>query len=976
MQHKNKRITVQIALAIVLLFFVIISLFFFLRENNVRIINQNENYMEAVATQKAESIDIMLRSDLETIMAMSRLYGRQLSSPEEVSVADLRNLADGFRFDTVEFIDLTGEELTSQGGIADVSDREYFVEGMQGKSGYSVIMKSESNQEKNLVFYTPLYFKNKIIGVICGIYNEESMEEILATTLFGTRARTRLCSANGDVLFSNGAESDASNLIEYLTEYSGIDNETVAELSKALEKHEFFSYRYEGTMGTGNACVIPLKSNDWLVVQNFPTRVTSDMVGRSNAAGVKLEVRLLVAFVVYVSLLLWLNWVDKKELVSERRKFGNVVEGITRLFNRFVVIDLENDSYEYLDQPIGDISNKGAFSDLIDYMSAHFADGEDKDKFYQMVNKEYIQSNLTEAVPYLQYEYQIMWEKERWENSSILCLERKNGVARVILLAVQDITKLKEEEMRSRQALKSAFEAAEEANHAKSDFLSRMSHDIRTPMNAIMGMTTVATMHLDDKDRLVDCLSKITVSSQHLLALINDVLDMSKIESGKITLSEEPFNIAELVENFLTIMKPQINSKNQQLNVHLSHIIHEDVLGDTLRIRQIFVNIMGNAVKFTPEGGNISLEIREIPSRVKEMGCYEFVFEDSGIGMEPEYIDQIFEPFSRSKNSDSKKIEGTGLGMSIANNIAHMMNGGIKVESKLGEGSKFTVQVYLTLQNVEKEKAEELAGLSVLVVDDNKEACMAASEILKGLDMVADWVLSGEEAVEKVSSAHKNQNDYAALILDWQMPGKDGVETARAIRAEMGDGIPIIILSAYDWTEIEQEAKEAGVNAFIEKPLFPSRLLHALKSVMQQQHDEGIQVAQLQNIDYTGKRILLTEDNELNREIATELLSYIGIQVETAENGQVALDILNERPEYYYDLIFMDIQMPIKNGYQTAKAIRSLGRKDLNEIPIVAMTADAFADDVMRAKEAGMNDHVSKPIELDKLSEALQKWLS
>lgn len=975
MQNRSKKITIQVALAIVLLFYVIISLFFFLRENNVRIVNQNQDYVKAVATQKAESVDIMLRGNLETIVAMSRLYGRQLSSPEEVSVVDLRNLADGFRFDFVDFIDRSGEEISSQGVVVDLSDREYFIAGMQGRSGFSVVADARTTHEKILIFYAPLHYQNEIIGVICGIYNESSIEELLSTTLFGNHARTYLCRKNGEVLFSSGVEDVPENLLENMASNGRVDEDTLANINRAFEEKEVLSYEYKGTQVTGNSCVAPLQVNDWVLVQNFPSAATSHMIDNSNAAGIRLEGRLLIAFLVYVILLLWMNWVDKRKLVFERRKFGNVVEGITRLFTRFIVVDLENDSYEYLDKPLGDIPVKGSYQDLVDSIATHFADEEGKAKFYQMINKEYIQSSLTEDVPYLQYEYQIMWEKELWENSSILCLERKNGVAKVVLLAIQDITKLKEEEIRSRQALKSAFEAAEEANRAKSDFLSRMSHDIRTPMNAIMGMTTVATMHMDDRDRLVDCLSKITISSQHLLALINDVLDMSKIESGKITLSEEPFNMAELIEGFLTIMRPQINGRNQELQVHISNIVHEDVLGDTLRLRQIFVNIMGNAVKFTPVGGRISLEIRELPSRVKEMGCYEFVFEDSGIGMEPEFIEQIFEPFSRSKNSESKKIEGTGLGMSIANNIAHMMNGGIKVESKLGEGSRFTVQVYLTLQNVEIEKVEELVGLRVLVVDDHKDACIATSELLNSLDMIADWVLSGEEAVEKVAAANREQNDYAALILDWKMPGKDGVETTREIRAQVGDAVPIIILSAYDWTEIEQEAREAGVNGFIEKPLFPSRLLHALNSVIRHQNDESIPMTQMENIDYTGKRILLTEDNELNREIATELLEFIGIQVESAENGQVALDILAERPEYYYDLIFMDIQMPIKNGYETAKAIRGLGRKDLDEIPIVAMTADAFADDVARAKEAGMNDHVSKPIEIDKLTAALEKWL-
>ena len=484
----------------------------------------------------------------------------------------------------------------------------------------------------------------------------------------------------------------------------------------------------------------------------------------------------------------------------------------------------------------------------------------------------FAKENLTKDVPYLQYEYQIDLDGKRWEHISLICLSRRKGHPSTVLYAIQDVTELNENDQRIRLALKNSMEAAEAANQAKTDFLARMSHDIRTPMNAIMGMTAVAAMHLDDRERLTDCLGKITVSSRHLLALINDILDMSKIESGKVSLSEEPFLMADLVDSVATIIKNQAKSKNQDFRIRINDIDHENVIGDTLRLRQVFLNILGNAVKFTPEGGRVTFTIRELESHINGMACFEFVSEDNGIGMDEEFIDTIFDPFSRSKQSAN--IEGTGLGMPITRNIIRMMSGEITVESKVGVGSKFTVQLHLKLQEPKAEDVGELADLKVLVADDDRDACVSASEILSDIGMKASWVLSGEEAVNETVAAKEAGEDFSAVILDWKMPGMDGVETARELRKRVGEDIPIIILSAYDWTDIEQEAREAGVQAFIEKPLFRSRLVYALKSVLSNGPKGRSEVAgALEEESFKGRRVLLVEDNDLNAEIAAELLS-------------------------------------------------------------------------------------------------------
>jgi signal transduction histidine kinase/DNA-binding response OmpR family regulator len=556
--------------------------------------------------------------------------------------------------------------------------------------------------------------------------------------------------------------------------------------------------------------------------------------------------------------------------------------------------------------------------------------------------------------------------------------DKKDGIPSSATLAIRSIENVLKQEEEQRELLTLTVQQAESANHAKSDFLSNMSHDIRTPLNAILGMTTVAAMHIDEKERVLDALNKITISGRHLLGLINSVLDMSKIESGKMVLTEEEFNLSDIIENFMALFQVQVKEKKLDMEVHVASIEHEDVIGDDQRLQQIFVNIMGNAVKFTPEGGRITLDISEKPSNVAGMGCYEFIFEDTGIGMEKDFIDKIFSPFSRAADSRTAHIEGTGLGMSIAVSIARLMGGDIHVESELGKGSRFTVNVYLKINHVTKEELERLADLPVLVVDDEEAACISACDILNSLDMKAEYVLSGDAALEKIGKAHEEQDDYEVVILDWKMPEKDGVTTAREIRQLVGDDVPIIVLSAYDWADIEQEALLAGVNAFVEKPLFKSRLTHVLKEVLGMEKSDAGQsdVETLKKHDYTGKKILLVEDNELNVEVATEILELSGLSVDTAENGREAVDKVLGSTAGHYSLIFMDVHMPVMDGYEATRLIRGSGREDLMEIPIVAMTADAFAEDVKKAMEAGMNGHIAKPIDMTKLEQVLGKWLA
>ncbi len=544
----------------------------------------------------------------------------------------------------------------------------------------------------------------------------------------------------------------------------------------------------------------------------------------------------------------------------------------------------------------------------------------------------------------------------------------------------KDISEFRSMELQARIALKDAYEMAEQASRAKSEFLSRMSHDIRTPMNAIIGMTAIAKTRIDERERVLDCLDKINVSSRHLLSLVNEVLDMSKIESGKVDLNEEPFNLSDLIDNLTLMVRPQLNAKHHVFNIKLRDVRHERVIGDSLRIQQSFVNLMSNAVKYTPDGGKIDLIITEKPCRQRQFGCYEFVFQDNGIGMSREFVERVFEPFSRAEDTRVNKIQGTGLGMAITNNLVRMMNGNIKVDSEPGKGSRFTVTIFLRFQEPENARFKEFANLSVLLVDSDLTVSDAACAILSDLGMDSDRVQTSDEAVERVTARHAEGHDYFAVIADWKMPGFDGVRMTRELRSRVGDSMPIIIVSAYDWSDIELDARSAGASAFISKPLFKSRFIHLFHDILNDTtRIDGTALNPLTPGDgegYAGRRVLLAEDNALNTEIATEILEMRELNVDCAEDGQKAVDMFKASAVGTYDLIFMDIQMPVMNGYDATRAIRALDREDAKTVPIVAMTANAFTEDVDAALHAGMDGHIAKPLDFGLLTDTLNKFLN
>ena len=667
---------------------------------------------------------------------------------------------------------------------------------------------------------------------------------------------------------------------------------------------------------------------------------------------------------------------QRMQMASDNASMELLIQSMVRLLDRFVVCDLENDRYRFYNLQGGMIyAPTGTYHDFVEQVAAKYKTLESLDALDARISPENIRRNLQCENDIYKFEYCSL-DENTYKIASFIPLEWDGTKLVKVLLASMDVSQEKKAEIESHKALKEAYRAAENASHAKTDFLSNMSHDIRTPMNAIVGLTAIAGANIENQDKVVECLGKITKASRHLLGLINEVLDMARIESGRMSLAEEDFSLPELVDNLLTLTKPAIDEHHHQLEVHVEHIEHEAVCGDSLRIQQVFVNLMSNAVKYTPDGGNITLTIKEKPNGFSELGCYEFSIEDNGIGMTPEFQKIMFEPFSRADDHRTTKVQGTGLGMAIARNIVNLMNGDIQVESAPNKGTKITVTVYLKLQKDEKEQEKELFDLPVLVVDDDQTCCESTVETLREIGIAGEWVLTGKEAVERCAARRKTGRDYFAVILDWKMPEMDGIATARRIRECVGEDVTIIILTSFEFSEIEEEARAAGVDAFMAKPLFRSRLTATLRQFTSGKKEKNARnyLEDFAKTDYTGKRLLLVEDNDLNREIATEILGMTGVTVETAENGKIAVEKVAAAPENWYSLVLMDIQMPVMNGYEATAAIRSLPGSR-GKVPIIAMTANAFAEDVQLAKNTGMNEHIAKPLDLNKLNDVLKQWL-
>lgn len=652
---------------------------------------------------------------------------------------------------------------------------------------------------------------------------------------------------------------------------------------------------------------------------------------------------------------------------SQKRdeELTNALKALGTVFTNMLIVHLEDRKAEWLktQEDKADIlecfQDAYAVRDLIgnNYMLPEYRQG-----YLEFTDLDTISERL-ENHKILRYIYRN--RSKQWIALSAIVQNRdENGRVTDIQFLTHDVTDQRERELQQEDALRIALTSAEHANKAKTAFLNNMSHDIRTPMNAIIGFTALAAAHMDQPDLVKDYLTKIGTSSQHLLSLINDVLDMSRIESGVVKIEEKEVCIPDILHDLKTIIQGNIQAKQQDLYIDTQDVVHENVITDRLRLNQILLNIVSNAIKFTPVGGMVNIRVSEKPCSRRGFTIFEFRIRDNGIGMSEEFQTHVFDSFSRERSSTQSGIKGTGLGMAITKNIVDMMGGTISLTSKEGKGTEFVVTLnFKTLEKATVYGAiPELVGARALVVDDDVHTCMSVSKMLREIEMRVDWSTSGKEAVIRANEAFEENDAFKVYIIDWLMPDMNGIETVRRIRAVVGDETPIIILTAYDWADIEQEAKEAGVTAFVEKPIFMSELRRVLTKPMEIKEETSQQTER--ETRYSGKKLLLVEDNELNREIATALLEEIGIIVDSVEDGTDAVERMNEVEDDRYDLIFMDIQMPKMDGYMTTREIRTLKNNKKANIPIIAMTANAFEEDKKKAFKAGMNAHIAKPIDI------------
>ena len=862
------------------------------------------------------------------------------------------------------------------------------VTGETGYLGLQANLDEQLSEGKDIVMNTSLPGRPQMLAFICPetqgsyrgfaydaiaiSYYNDAVLRLLDNSAFEGNASNYVIYPDGRVVIDNSVNRKETiyNFIAMLRDHSDLSEEQITELSNAFAQGSSGNLKvklgdtsyymvYEGTA-----------VQSWTMVGLVPVSIVNASLDELWFHTVQIVAGIVAGLALLVILL-----IVRRSHTTLRRK-NTEISYRDELFQKlslnvddvFLMLDAETSKVDYVSPNIERLLGipwREVRQDARVLAALHPKDDPDRDK-------NYLKGLLSGEQREWDTEYEHRETKERRWFHNIAMGSEVEGRTKYILV-MSDRTADKQ----VNQALSDAVAAAETANRAKSTFLSNMSHDIRPPMNAIIGFTTLALSNINDTGRVKDYLGKTLASSNHLLSLINDVLDMSRIESGKIHLEEVEVNLSDVLHDLKTIVSGQIYAKQLELYMDVMDVTDEDVYCDKTRLNQILLNLLSNAIKFTPAGGTVSVRVRQLAGKVRGCGQYEFRIKDNGIGMSPEFAQKIFEPFERERTSTVSRIQGTGLGMAITKNIVDMMGGTIEVQTAQGKGTEFTVCVPMRAQTEQRpvEKITELEGLKALVVDDDFNTCDSVTKMLVKVGMRAEWTLSGKEAVLRARQSIEMSDAYHAYIIDWRLPDMNGIEVTRRIRS-LNDDTPIIILTAYDWSDIEVEAKAAGVTAFCAKPMFMSDLRETLMSALGQKQTDAAQgLLPDKNADFKGKHILLVEDNELNREIAQEILREYGFLVDSAENGAVAVEKVSTAAPDSYDLVLMDVQMPIMDGYTATRQIRALDDPARAKLPILAMTANAFDEDRRNALESGMNGFLSKPIVIGDLVQELHKIL-
>ena len=936
------------------------------------IYQESTSHLEEVLHKSNNMLKEMVRKNLTYL----HLYNGFLASTSDE--AEIRAYIEAAQQDTgfvgFYFLSYDGNYMTVTGETGYLGLQANLDEKLS--KGEDIVMNAAlPGKPQMLVFACPKTqgsYRGFAYDAIAISYYNDAVLKLLDSSAFQGNASNYVIYPDGRVVIDNSVNRKETiyNFIAMLREHSDLSEEQILALSDAFAQGSSGNLRV--TLG-GTSYYLVYEGTavqSWTMLGLVPVNVVNASLDKLWFRTAQIVAGITVGMAVLVILL-----IVRRSHTTLRRK-NTEISYRDELFQKlslnvddvFLMLDAETAKVDYVSPNIERLLGipwKEVRQDARVLAELHSKNDPDRDK-------NYLEGLLSGQQREWDDEYvHLETGERRWFHIVAMGSEVEGRTKHILVMSDRTADR------QVNQALSDAVAAAETANRAKSTFLSNMSHDIRTPMNAIIGFTTLAISNIDDKNRVKDYLSKTLASSNHLLSLINDVLDMSRIESGKIHLEEVEVNLSDVLHDLKTIVSGQIYAKQLELYIDAMDVTDEDVYCDKTRLNQILLNLLSNAIKFTPAGGTVSVRVRQLAGKVRGCGQYEFRIKDNGIGMSQEFAQKIFEPFERERTSTVSRIQGTGLGMAITKNIVDMMGGTIKVQTAQGKGSEFIICLPMRTQAEHRpvEKITELEGLKALVVDDDFNTCDSVTKMLVKVGMRAEWTLSGKEAVLRARQSIEMSDVYHAYIIDWRLPDMNGIEVTRQIRS-LHDDTPIIILTAYDWSDIEVEAKAAGVTAFCSKPMFMSDLRETLMSALgQNQTDAAQELLPQKNADFKGRHILLVEDNELNREIAQEILREYGFRVDTAENGAVAVEKVCTAAPGSYDLVLMDVQMPVMDGYTATRKIRALDDPARAKIPILAMTANAFDEDRCNALESGMNGFLSKPIVISDLVQELHKIL-
>lgn len=924
-----------------------------------------------VTAQAGHAFEVYIKKDMEMLDGLALNLSQKKSSDEDAVMNRLHafgevngsyfviNLDKGIFYSSEDY-EIGSVTLEQLSRYTEFSDR-----------GIEEPYKSSEAGVTMLGYYENFVFADGIRGLIWKAQELSAIAAEFSLSFYDGKGYSYIVNKQGDVIIGSSVQNGetVSNVFDAIEQEEN-SKEELKDFQAALAGGESGVARISCDSEEYVYAYVPIETTDgWYLISIIPNSVIMQQADRVMKSSQMFVFTILIAIFIFGVFMLVLrqhrkNVMEKELEIQYREQLFSILANNTE--DVFIMFTTSDKKVEYI-------------SPNVERVLGILPDEVKADLFVLDENSSDAGRRDFKEISSLEPGSSLTIERER--------IHKKTGERRWFMetayrVSIDDADKIivllsdRTAEKQKKEALEQALEIAEVANQSKSTFLSNMSHDIRTPMNAIVGLCTLLQRDADNPERVREHTKKITASSRHLLGLINDVLDMSKIESGKTTLNITEINLAEIVDELGTIIRPQAKAKHQTFEISVFDVKTEHLQGDPLRINQILINILSNAVKYTQVGGHVEMVIRQMPQMAKNYANLRFIIKDDGIGMSPKYIETIFHPFTREINSITNKVQGTGLGMAITKNLVDLMGGTISVESAPGKGSTFTVDLELRIQEkeIDQDFWKKHGVTHALIVDDETEVCTSIITAMAGTGVAMQFALDGHSAVQIVDREHRDGRDFDLVLIDWKMPGMDGIETARRIREIIPEDVPIMILTAYDWGEIEEEAIAAGINGFLPKPFFLSNFKQTIEK-LKLRIGEGADLKEQASV-LAGKHILAAEDNELNSEILAELLGMIGATCDLTENGQQALECFEKSVPGQYDLILLDIQMPVMNGYEAARAIRASKHPLAKSIPIIAMTANAFAEDIKNALDAGMDAHVAKPVDIERIEAVFKDILA